>query len=94
MTYTTSLASEEKVHRQMEIFFCQWQWRDDRGWNNYSVSHSLIIEAAHQSGETDSSLSIMGCTLDLHSFKQTNEETGAICDVNRLFVESANDGMF
>lgn len=57
----------------------QWQWRDDRGvWHAYSSIDSRIVEAAHQSGEDEISLSTLGrtYTIDFHSLQQINEETG------------------
>lgn len=64
----------------------QWQWRDDRGsWHAYSAIDSRIVEAAHQSGEDEISLSTMGrtYTLDFHSMQQINEETGTTRPVQR-----------
>ena len=38
-----------------------WQWRDDRGiWHNYMWVDNRILEAAHQSGEDEISLSTLG----------------------------------
>lgn len=64
----------------------QWQWRDDRGsWHAYSAIDSRIVEAAHQSGEDEISLSTMGrtYTIDFHSMQQINEETGTTRPVQR-----------
>ena len=64
----------------------QWQWRDDRGsWHAYSAIDSRMVEAAHQSGEDEISLSTMGrtYTLDFHSMQQINEETGTTRPVRR-----------
>lgn len=64
----------------------QWQWRDDRGsWHAYSAIDSRMVEAAHQSGEDEISLSTMGrtYTLDFHSMQQINEETGTTRPVQR-----------
>ncbi|XP_049857305.1 E3 ubiquitin-protein ligase TRIP12 isoform X2 [Schistocerca gregaria] len=64
----------------------QWQWRDDRGlWHPYSTIDSRIIEAAHQSGEDEISLSTLGrtYTVDFHSMQQINEDTGTTRPVQR-----------
>ena len=38
-----------------------WQWKDDRGvWHNYMWVDNRILEAAHQSGEDEISLSTLG----------------------------------
>ena len=69
----------------------QWQWRDDRGsWHAYSAIDSRIVEAAHQSGEDEISLSTMGrtYTLDFHSMQQINEETGTTRPVQRKMNNS------
>ena len=50
-----------------------WQWRDDRGvWHSYSWIDSRIIEAAHQSGEDELSLTTMGrtYTVDFNTMQQ------------------------
>ncbi|XP_076344228.1 E3 ubiquitin-protein ligase TRIP12-like isoform X3 [Tachypleus tridentatus] len=63
-----------------------WQWRDDRGaWHPYSGIDSKIIEAAHQSGEDEISLSTMGrtYTIDFNSMQQINEDTGTTRSVQR-----------
>ena len=70
----------------------QWQWRDDRGsWHAYSAIDSRIVEAAHQSGEDEISLSTMGrtYTLDFHSMQQINEETGTTRPVQRKVNNAA-----
>nr|CAD7401909.1 unnamed protein product [Timema poppensis] len=64
----------------------QWQWRDDRGlWHPYCTIDSRIIEAAHQTGEDEISLSTLGrtYTLDFHSMQQINEDTGTTRPVQR-----------
>ncbi|XP_046393216.1 E3 ubiquitin-protein ligase TRIP12 isoform X4 [Ischnura elegans] len=64
----------------------QWQWRDDRNlWHPYGVIDSRIIEAAHQSGEDEISLSTLGrtYTIDFHSMQQINEDTGTTRPVQR-----------
>jgi E3 ubiquitin-protein ligase TRIP12 len=64
----------------------QWQWRDDRGnWNSYSSFDSRIIEAAHQSGEDEISLSMQGrtYTVDFLGMQQINEDTGTARTVQR-----------
>ncbi|XP_013778614.1 E3 ubiquitin-protein ligase TRIP12-like isoform X4 [Limulus polyphemus] len=63
-----------------------WQWRDDRGaWHPYTGIDSKIIEAAHQSGEDEISLSTMGrtYTIDFNSMQQINEDTGTTRPVQR-----------
>ena len=70
----------------------QWQWRDDRGvWHSYSSIDSRIVEAAHQSGEDEISLSTMGrtYTIDFHSLQQINEETGTTRPVQRKLNNSS-----
>ena len=70
----------------------QWQWRDDRGsWHAYSAIDSRMVEAAHQSGEDEISLSTMGrtYTLDFHSMQQINEETGTTRPVQRKMNNSS-----
>ncbi|CAL8126786.1 unnamed protein product [Orchesella dallaii] len=64
----------------------QWQWKDDRGqWNSYSSFDSRIIEAAHQSGEDEVSLSMQGrtYTVDFLGMQQINEDTGTARTVQR-----------
>ena len=73
----------------------QWQWRDNRGiWHAYSGIDSRIVEAAHQSGEDEISLSTMGrtYTIDFHSMQQINEETGTTRPVQRKLHHSASGG--
>lgn len=63
-----------------------WQWRDDRDvWHPYTAIDNKIIEAAHQSGEDEISLSTMGrtYTIDFLSMQQINEETGTVRPVQR-----------
>ncbi|KAL5005223.1 hypothetical protein ScPMuIL_018679, partial [Solemya velum] len=63
-----------------------WQWRDDRGiWHPYTPIDSQIVEAAHQSGEDEVSLSTMGrsYTIDFNSMQQINEDTGTARSVQR-----------
>ncbi|KAL4220729.1 Ubiquitin-protein ligase [Mactra antiquata] len=63
-----------------------WQWKDDRNiWHSYSPIDSKIIEAAHQSGEEEVSLSAMGraYTIDFNSMQQVNEDTGTARNVQR-----------
>lgn len=70
----------------------QWQWRDDRGlWHPYSTIDSRIIEAAHQSGEDEISLSTLGrtYTVDFHSMQQINEDTGTTRPVQRRMNPSS-----
>ncbi|XP_021937421.1 E3 ubiquitin-protein ligase TRIP12 isoform X3 [Zootermopsis nevadensis] len=70
----------------------QWQWRDDRGlWHPYSTIDSRIIEAAHQSGEDEISLSTQGrtYTVDFHSMQQINEDTGTTRPVQRRLNPSS-----
>lgn len=70
----------------------QWQWRDDRAvWHCYSAIDGRIVEAAHQSGEDEISLSTMGrtYTIDFHSMQQINEETGTARPVQRKLNTSA-----
>ncbi|XP_050045361.1 E3 ubiquitin-protein ligase TRIP12 isoform X2 [Dermacentor andersoni] len=69
-----------------------WKWRDDRGlWHPYSSIDCKIIEAAHQSGEDEISLSTMGktYTLDFNLMQQINEDTGTARPVQRV----TNQGM-
>lgn len=63
-----------------------WQWRDDRGlWHPYTSIDNKIIEAAHQTGEDEISLSTMGrtYTIDFNSMQQINEDTGTTRPVQR-----------
>lgn len=63
-----------------------WQWKDDRNmWHPYTPIDSKIIEAAHQSGEDEVSLSTMGraYTIDFNSMQQINEDTGTARSVQR-----------
>lgn len=63
-----------------------WQWKDDRNmWHPYSQIDSKIIEAAHQSGEDEVSLSTMGraYTIDFNTMQQINEDTGTARSVQR-----------
>ncbi|XP_053315777.1 E3 ubiquitin-protein ligase TRIP12 isoform X5 [Spea bombifrons] len=63
-----------------------WQWRDDRGlWHPYSRIDSRIIEAAHQVGEDEISLSTLGrvYTIDFNSMQQINEDTGTARAIQR-----------
>ncbi|XP_045199519.2 E3 ubiquitin-protein ligase TRIP12-like isoform X2 [Mercenaria mercenaria] len=63
-----------------------WQWKDDRNmWHSYSPIDSKIIEAAHQSGEDEVSLSTMGraYTIDFSTMQQINEDTGTARNVQR-----------
>ena len=71
-----------------------WQWKDDRGlWHPYSAIDSRIIEAAHQSGEDEISLSTMGRTyvIDFNAMQQINEETGTSRAVQRRVNCAPND---
>ena len=71
-----------------------WQWKDDRGlWHPYSAIDSRIIEAAHQSGEDEISLSTMGRTyvIDFNAMQQINEETGTSRAVQRRVNCASND---
>jgi len=64
----------------------QWQWRDDRGgWTSYSSFDSRIIEAAHQSGEDEISLTLQSrtYTIDFLGMQQLNEESGTARPVQR-----------
>nr|XP_018917455.1 PREDICTED: E3 ubiquitin-protein ligase TRIP12 isoform X1 [Bemisia tabaci]XP_018917456.1 PREDICTED: E3 ubiquitin-protein ligase TRIP12 isoform X1 [Bemisia tabaci] len=63
-----------------------WQWRDDRTlWHPYSPIDSRIIEAAHQAGEDEVTLTTLGrtYTIDLHTMQQINEDTGTSRPVQR-----------
>lgn len=63
-----------------------WQWSDDKGlWHPYTSIDNKIIEAAHQSGEDEISLSAMGktYTIDFNSMQQINEDTGTTRPVQR-----------
>ncbi|XP_043926988.1 E3 ubiquitin-protein ligase TRIP12 isoform X2 [Protopterus annectens] len=63
-----------------------WQWRDDRGlWHPYNRIDSRIIEAAHQAGEDEISLSTLGrvYTIDFNSMQQINEDTGTARAIQR-----------
>ncbi|CAB3366687.1 Hypothetical predicted protein [Cloeon dipterum] len=63
-----------------------WQWRDDRElWHSYNSMDSRIIEAAHQAGEDEISLSTLGrtYTIDFHAMQQINEDTGTSRPVMR-----------
>ncbi|KAK3585606.1 hypothetical protein CHS0354_004511 [Potamilus streckersoni] len=63
-----------------------WHWRDDRGiWHPYTPIDSKIIEAAHQAGEDEVSLSTMGraYTIEFNSMQQINEDTGTARSVQR-----------
>ncbi|XP_056354368.1 E3 ubiquitin-protein ligase TRIP12 isoform X4 [Oenanthe melanoleuca] len=63
-----------------------WQWRDDRGlWHPYNRIDSRIIEAAHQVGEDEISLSTLGrvYTIDFNSMQQINEDTGTARAIQR-----------
>lgn len=69
-----------------------WKWRDDRGlWHPYSSIDCKIIEAAHQSGEDEISLSTMGktYTIDFNLMQQINDDTGTARPVQRV----TNQGM-
>ncbi|KAL1140424.1 hypothetical protein AAG570_000356 [Ranatra chinensis] len=66
-----------------------WQWRDDMGvWHPYTPIDSRIIEAAHQTGEDEMSLSTLGrtYTVDFHSMQQINEDTGTSRPVERRII--------
>uniref|UniRef100_A0A0A9XLJ3 E3 ubiquitin-protein ligase n=3 Tax=Lygus hesperus TaxID=30085 RepID=A0A0A9XLJ3_LYGHE len=66
-----------------------WQWRDDMGvWHAYTPIDSRIIEAAHQTGEDEMSLSTLGrtYTVDFHSMQQINEDTGTSRPVERRVI--------
>ncbi|XP_013418116.1 E3 ubiquitin-protein ligase TRIP12 isoform X2 [Lingula anatina] len=72
-----------------------WQWRDDRGiWHPYSLIDSRIIEASHQSGEDEVSLSTMGrnYSIDFNSMQQINEDTGTSRPVQRKLNPLAAHG--
>jgi len=63
-----------------------WQWRDDRGiWHNYMWVDNRILEAAHQSGEDEISLSTLGRNyiIDFTNMQQINEDTGTIRSIQR-----------
>ncbi|XP_035207810.1 E3 ubiquitin-protein ligase TRIP12-like isoform X3 [Stegodyphus dumicola] len=69
-----------------------WQWRDDRGlWHPYTSIDNKIIEAAHQSGEDEISLSAMGktYTIDFNSMQQINEDSGTTRPVQRRVNNSS-----
>ncbi|XP_025418550.1 E3 ubiquitin-protein ligase TRIP12 [Sipha flava] len=62
----------------------QWQWRDDRSmWHSYTSLDSRIIEVAHQAGEDEVLLSHAPYTIDLHSMRQINEDTGTTRPIQR-----------
>lgn len=62
----------------------QWQWRDDRSmWHSYTSLDSRIIEVAHQAGEDEVLLSHAPYTIDLHSMRQINEDTGTTRAIQR-----------
>ncbi|CAB0009110.1 unnamed protein product [Nesidiocoris tenuis] len=66
-----------------------WQWRDDMGvWHAYTILDSRLIEAAHQTGEDEASLSTLGrtYTVDFHSMQQINEDTGTSRAVERRVI--------
>nr|XP_024215138.1 E3 ubiquitin-protein ligase TRIP12 isoform X1 [Halyomorpha halys]XP_024215139.1 E3 ubiquitin-protein ligase TRIP12 isoform X1 [Halyomorpha halys] len=66
-----------------------WQWRDDAGlWHPYTPIDSRIIEAAHQTGEDEMSLSTFGrtYTVDFHNMQQINEDTGTSRPVERRLI--------
>ncbi|RWS04790.1 putative E3 ubiquitin-protein ligase TRIP12-like protein, partial [Dinothrombium tinctorium] len=72
-----------------------WQWKDNRGmWHPYSSVDSRMLEAAHQSGEDEISLSTMGRSyvIDFNSMQQINEDTGTSRPVQRRVNSSASDG--
>uniref|UniRef100_A0A1B6I391 E3 ubiquitin-protein ligase n=1 Tax=Homalodisca liturata TaxID=320908 RepID=A0A1B6I391_9HEMI len=76
----------ERASPQTQADTVTWQWRDDRGlWHPYNAVDSRIIEAAHQSGEDEMSLSTLGrtYTVDFHSMQQINEDTGTSRPVQR-----------
>ncbi|XP_065214939.1 E3 ubiquitin-protein ligase TRIP12 isoform X3 [Planococcus citri] len=63
-----------------------WQWKDDRSqWHPYSPMDCRIIEASHQSGEEDVSLTTQGrtYTIDFHLMRQINDDTGTTRPVKR-----------
>lgn len=63
-----------------------WQWKDDGSqWHAYSPIDCRIIEASHQSGEEDVSLTTQGrtYTIDFHLMQQINDETGTTRPVKR-----------
>lgn len=71
-----------------------WQWKDDRGlWHSYSAFDSRIVEAAHQNGEEEITLSTMGKTylIDFNSMQQVNEDTGTTRSIQRRVNNIASD---
>ncbi|KAK7602929.1 hypothetical protein V9T40_006903 [Parthenolecanium corni] len=63
-----------------------WQWKDDRSqWHPYSPMDCRIVEASHQSGEDDVSLTTQGrtYTIDFHLMQQINDDTGTTRPVKR-----------
>ncbi|GAB6020162.1 Ubiquitin-protein ligase [Chamberlinius hualienensis] len=63
-----------------------WQWKDDRDlWHSYGAVDSRILEAAHQSGEDELTLSTMGrtYTIDFDAMQQINDDTGTTRSVQR-----------
>ncbi|RWS30969.1 E3 ubiquitin-protein ligase TRIP12-like isoform X1 [Leptotrombidium deliense] len=71
-----------------------WQWKDNRGlWHPYSSVDSRMLEAAHQSGEDEISLSTMGRSyvIDFNSMQQINEDTGTSRPVQRRVNSNSSD---
>ncbi|XP_054708683.1 E3 ubiquitin-protein ligase TRIP12-like isoform X2 [Uloborus diversus] len=82
------LVKQNSCHQDTVI----WQWRDDRGlWHPYTSIDNKIIEAAHQSGEDEISLSAMGktYTIDFNSMQQINEDSGTTRPVQRRVNSSS-----
>lgn len=63
-----------------------WQWKDDGGiWRPYSQIDNRILEAAHQAGEDEVTLSTLNrtYTIDYNAMQQINEDTGNARPVQR-----------
>ncbi|XP_071839072.1 E3 ubiquitin-protein ligase TRIP12-like isoform X2 [Apostichopus japonicus] len=63
-----------------------WQWKDDGGiWRPYSQIDNRILEAAHQAGEDEVTLSTLSrtYTIDYNAMQQINEDTGNARPVQR-----------
>ncbi|ELK32574.1 Putative E3 ubiquitin-protein ligase TRIP12 [Myotis davidii] len=78
---------KQNIAETLHFLLCAiWQWRDDRGlWHPYNRIDSRIIEAAHQVGEDEISLSTLGrvYTIDFNSMQQINEDTGTARAIQR-----------
>lgn len=64
-----------------------WQWKDESNlWRPYIRHDSMMIEAAHASGEQEVSISTMerSYTIDFESMQQINDDTGTSRAVQRV----------